>query len=148
MPASRSLTPSGSGPMPLRQPWLSGRPYARLWRKLTINDLALFLAVALLVLITLGDTTGSGPAQPRLAGEVTEVHAGDLIEVDGVAVRLDGLEALDETGAAAFLRKMALGQRVDCALTGRTGAKGATGTCTLDGADLAARIVAAGLARK
>lgn len=86
-----------------------------------------------------------------LAGPVTRVRDGDTIEVAGRAVRLKGLacEELDTPRgrrAAAELRALAAGSRIECRLTGERSHDRAVGWCALaDGRDLGETLIAQGL---
>jgi micrococcal nuclease len=82
-------------------------------------------------------------------GKVTD---GDTLRVGGVAVRLQGIAApeMDEAGGAAakaYLRELAEGQTVVCALTGERTHGRRVGTCWVGSQDLAEAVIAAGLAR-
>ncbi|WP_191062502.1 thermonuclease family protein [Geminicoccus harenae] len=82
-------------------------------------------------------------------GKVTD---GDTLRVGGVAVRLQGIAApeMDESGgsaAKAYLRELAEGRTVVCALTGERTHGRRVGTCWVDSQDLAEAVIAAGLAR-
>jgi len=88
----------------------------------------------------------------ELVGAVNHVRDGDTIEVDNVAIRLQGLHApeLDEAGgpeAAAFMVELVMGQELDCDLTGERSHDRLIGVCYLNGRDIAAELIAAGLGR-
>lgn len=87
-----------------------------------------------------------------LIGTVTHVRDGDTIEVGDVAVRLQGLHAPEgnEVGgsdATAFMTNLVLGRGLVCNLTGERSHDRLIGICYLDGKDIAAELVAAGLGR-
>jgi micrococcal nuclease len=95
---------------------------------------------------------------PSLAGEsqvtgiVAHVRDGDTIEVGPVAVRLQGLHApeLDEAlgpEARAAMVGLVEGKAVACDLTGERNRDRVIGVCYRDGEDVAALLVALGLAR-
>ena len=90
-----------------------------------------------------------------IAGPVTHVRDGDTIEVDGLPIRLQGLAApeLNEPGGEEAARAMWMllhSQDVRCELTGERNHRNhdrCIGVCFLDGADVAAELVRAGVAR-
>jgi micrococcal nuclease len=87
-----------------------------------------------------------------LLGEVTHVRDGDTIEVDGLPIRLNGLAAPEagEPGARAATRVMAelvQGQALRCELNGERTHDRCVATCYLDGQDISAEMVRAGVAR-
>ena len=101
-------------------------------------------------------------ALPAVAGEitgtVTHVRDGDTIEVDGTAIRLQGVAApeMHEPGgheARAYMVEMVLHQEVTCDLTGERNFDRLIGVCqllqkpTVGGGDLGAMIISVGLAR-
>ncbi len=97
----------------------------------------------------------SAPAYAEtLEGQVTHVRDGDTIEVEGVPIRLNGLAApeSDEPGgteATAVMERIVHQVRwLRCELTGETSYDRQIGTCfTLGGQDIAALMVAQGVAR-
>lgn len=104
-------------------------------------------AFALLVLLS-----ASALAETILTGSVSHVRDGDTIVVDGTPIRLNGLHApemRDPGGPEArdFMVRLAAGRMVTCALTGARTYDRHVGTCFLDGQDIAATLVAAGLGR-
>lgn len=104
------------------------------------------LAAAALILLA------SSASAADLTDTVNHVRDGDTIEVGGVAIRLQGLHApeLDETDgpeAAAFMAELDMGQDVTCDLTGERSHDELIGVCFLDGRDIAAELIAAGLGR-
>jgi endonuclease YncB( thermonuclease family) len=87
-----------------------------------------------------------------IVGRVTEVRDGDTIEVDGRPIRLQGLAAPElrqplGREASRFLRRLTLGRQVSCEPDGTRTYDRAVAVCRLDGRDLAAILVARGLAR-
>ncbi len=111
---------------------------------------AIFLAVSLaLALLSLAAPYAS---QSNLTGKVTHVRDGDTIEVGGVAIRLNGVAApeLSEPGgqrAKTFMIRLVAGKAVRCDLDGSRSFDRVVGVCYLDGQDIGASIIAAGLAR-
>jgi len=90
-------------------------------------------------------------AQSILTGKVTHVRDGDTIEVEGVPIRLNGVSAPERGDpfgpeATAFMRDLVDGKPVRCELTGETTYDRQVGTCFLDGVDISATIIRAGLA--
>ena len=90
--------------------------------------------------------------QDTLSGTVTHVRDGDTIEVADVPVRLDGVAApeLDERfgrEAKKFMARLVAGKTVRCDLNGERSYDRVIGVCFLDGEDIGASIIAAGLAR-
>ncbi|MCZ6509328.1 MAG: thermonuclease family protein [Alphaproteobacteria bacterium] len=90
--------------------------------------------------------------QTFATGTVTHVRDGDTIEVVDVAIRLDGVSApeLNERhGQAAkeFMVRFVAGMTVRCELNGERSYDRVIGVCYLDGKDIGASIIAAGLAR-
>jgi endonuclease YncB( thermonuclease family) len=131
-------------------------------------SLAATLAVAIGLVAWLGPALVSGtePATPvapgaglvASAGTVqgrANVLAGDRMRIGATAVRLYGVEA-PEVGqtcassrpcaeaARAALQRVVQGKTVACTVSGRGEDGTSTGTCTVDGADLAAKMVRAG----
>lgn len=94
----------------------------------------------------------SAAAAADLTGAVTHVRDGDTIEVEGLAVRLQGLHA-PEIGeplgneARAAMISLALGKQAQCALTGETNRDRVIGVCFVGGRDVAAELVKLGLGR-
>ncbi|MDH3739628.1 MAG: thermonuclease family protein [Alphaproteobacteria bacterium] len=87
-----------------------------------------------------------------LTGSVTRVRDGKTIEVADAPIRLNGVAApaLEEPfgrEAQAFLTRLVFGRTVTCELNGQRTLNRAIGVCYLDGQDIAASIIAAGLAR-
>lgn len=85
-------------------------------------------------------------------GVVTHVRDGDTIEVEGVAVRLQGLHA-PEMGemygraARAFMIDLVDGKRVRCDLSGERSHDRQIGICYLGRTDIAAELIKEGLGR-
>ena len=108
--------------------------------------LALFLA------------TAPATAAERLVGRAKAID-GDTLEVAGIRVRLQGVAAPEirhpgqpepEPGgpeAAAFMARRVDGKTLVCELTGERSRKRRVGVCRLDGRDVGAEVIAAGLAR-
>jgi endonuclease YncB( thermonuclease family) len=103
---------------------------------------------------------GLAHAAPRQLAGRAHVLDGDTITVGGVTVRLQGVAApeLEHAGlgieqerggaeAAAFLRQLVEGRTVLCGLTGERTHGREVGVCRLDGRDIGAAVIEAGLAR-
>ncbi len=112
-------------------------------------------AILGLILLT-APAAAAGRCEPGPhVGAVTHVRAGDTIEVAGLPIRLQGLAApeLNEPGGEEAARAMWLllhSQDVRCELTGERNHRNhdrCIGVCFLDGADVAAELVRAGVAR-
>jgi micrococcal nuclease len=108
--------------------------------KLLLTALSLFLLAA------------PATAQETLTGTVTHVRDGDTIEVADVPVRLNGVAApeLDEPRGREgkkFMARLVAGKTVRCELNGERSYDRVIGICYLDGKDIGASIIAAGLAR-
>ena len=97
----------------------------------------------------------------ELTGTVTHVRDGDTIEVDGTAIRLQGVAApeMHEPGgleAATYMLQLVWGQEVTCDLTGERSYGRLVGVCRLDDeatigdgdTDIGAIMIQAGLARE
>lgn len=104
-------------------------------------------AVALLL------ATSAMAAEPALLrGTVTKVRDGDTIEVDGVAVRLQGVAAPERREPLGRLATQAMtefvrGQQVVCRPNGTRSRDRIVAVCELAGVDLGAYLVRRGLAR-
>jgi endonuclease YncB( thermonuclease family) len=114
--------------------------------------MARFSAALALVLLATAPAHGQDCAPGTLARAVSYVRDGDTIEVAGRAIRLNGLAAPegDEPGGAeatAAMRQMVDGRQVRCELDGERTHDRCVGVCYLEGRDLAAAMVLAGLAR-
>ena len=118
---------------------------------------ALALAAALAACEAPASEPAAGPrpagpaAGDRLTGRARVVD-GDTLEVAGVAVRLKGLAApeREEAGGAEAterMRGLVAGRTVVCELTNERTWGRRVGTCRVGGRDVAAELVAAGLAR-
>ena len=94
----------------------------------------------------------------EITGTVTHIRDGDTIEVDGTAIRLQGVAApeMHEPGgheARGYMVEMVLHQEVACDLTGERSHDLPIGVCqllqkpTVGGGDLGAMIISVGLAR-
>lgn len=101
------------------------------------------------------DPRGPGPQPVALAtlqGVVAHVRDGDTLELEGRAVRLQGVaapELHDPLGAEsrAALQRLVLGRTIACAPDGTRTHGRIVAVCTADGRDLGAALVSAGLAR-
>lgn len=105
------------------------------------------LTKAAVIIIGLGTTASAG----TITGPVTHVRDGDTIEVNGQAVRLQGLTC-DETGTALgdratrAMRFLVQDQVVTCELTGAKTYDRAVGRCQLgSGLDLGKALIVEGL---
>jgi endonuclease YncB( thermonuclease family) len=90
--------------------------------------------------------------QATLMGAVTHVRGGDTIEIADIPIRLDGIAApeLNEPqGPAArdFMQHLVAGKTVRCELSGERSFDRVIGVCFLDGKDIGALVINAGLAR-
>lgn len=107
-----------------------------------------FFAVALAAL-----ASGSATADQWINGRVTHVRDIDTIEVQGVPIRLNGIDGPElrtKVGRAGkvWMQDLALRKAVECSVTGAKTYDRWVGTCYLmSGQDIAALAVAAGLAR-
>lgn len=86
-----------------------------------------------------------------VSGTVTHVRDGDTIEVEGIAVRLQGVSAPERGHALydkgkAFMVRLVMGQAVRCELDGTRTHDRVVGICYLDGRDIGAEVIRAGLA--
>lgn len=105
------------------------------------------LAVLFIVLLV---TPATG--QDTLTGTVAHVRDGDTIEVADVPVRLNGVAApeLKERGGREgkqFMARLVAGKTVLCELNGERSYDRVIGVCFLNGQDIGASIIGAGLAR-
>ena len=105
-----------------------------------------------LVLLASGPADGRQCERGPLAGTVSHVRDGDTIELAGRALRLNGLAAPegDEPGGAeatVAMVELALGRQVRCELDGERTHDRCVAVCYLEGRDLAAEMIRAGLAR-
>jgi micrococcal nuclease len=92
--------------------------------------------------------------RPRgtLTGQVTFVREGDTIVVGSMPIRLNGLAApeWDEPGGAAARKAMlelVEGRTLGCELNGVRTHDRCGGVCYLDGVDISATMISAGVAR-
>jgi micrococcal nuclease len=125
-------------------------------RKVMRFLLASALIVAAAAAADLGMISGTATAAPcprgTLTGEVTFVRDGDTIVVGSMPIRLNGLAAPegDEPGGREATRAMVElveGRRLRCELNGEHTHDRCVGVCYLDGGDISAAMVAAGVAR-
>jgi micrococcal nuclease len=91
-------------------------------------------------------------ALATLRGVVERVRDGDTLELEGRAIRLQGVAAPelgDPLGAESreALRQLVVGRAVACVPDGSRTRGRIVAVCTVDGRDLGAALVAAGLAR-
>ncbi len=91
-------------------------------------------------------------APRELTGIVTAAPSGDEIEVEGTAIRLQGIAAPGRYmpfggDATAFMQLLVMQREVTCRLTGEKTRGRDVGTCEWDGVDIASIIVREGLAR-
>lgn len=117
-------------------------------RRTTIALCGVFLVASL----TLASADIITAIDPDLSGTVTHVRDGDTIEVDGVPVRLNGVSAPERgerygAEASAFMERLVMGQEVRCQLNGERSYDRVIGRCFIDGQDIGAAIIEAGLAR-
>jgi len=106
----------------------------------------------LFAFLTIVLLTTRAAAQDTLTGTVTHVRDGDTIEVADVPVRLNGVAApeLKEPGGREgkkFMIDLVNGKTVRCELNGERSYDRVIGVCYLNGQDIGAAIIAAGLAR-
>lgn len=110
-------------------------------------------ALALAVTDRVPADSGLRPIRSQvLRGAVERVRDGDTIEVEGFAVRLQGVAApeLDEPLGAESreaLVRLVAGRSVVCVPDGTRTRGRIVAVCSVDGRDLGAALVAAGLAR-
>jgi endonuclease YncB( thermonuclease family) len=91
-------------------------------------------------------------AQDPLTGTVTYVRDGDTILVAGIPIRLNGIAApeyYEPQGreARAFMQRLVTGKTLRCELNGERSYDRMIGICFLEGEDIGALIIGAGLAR-
>ena len=87
----------------------------------------------------------------ELTGTVTHVRDGDTIEVGKIPIRLSGVSApeLKEPlgqQSKKFMRDLVDGKNVRCELSGEKTYDRLVGVCFLDGEDIGAAVIEAGLA--
>ena len=116
--------------------------------------MALRPELVVLALVLMVAPTFAAEQCPRgaLTGQVTFVRDGDTIVVGMMPIRLNGLAAPegDEPGGDAATQAMVelvLARTLRCELNGEQTHDRCVGVCYLDGADISAEMVAAGLAR-
>jgi micrococcal nuclease len=116
--------------------------------------MGLRLVVAVLALVLIAAPTASAASCPRgtLTGQVTFVRDGDTIVVGPMPIRLNGLAApeWDEPGGDAAMDAMIElvgGRTLRCELNGGRTHDRCVGVCYLEGKDISAAMVAAGVAR-
>lgn len=85
------------------------------------------------------------------SGIVTHVRDADTIEVDGQAIRLNGIDAPELDTAAGHAARGAMqalvqGRQVECTLTGERSYDRLVGTCYLNGTDIGAEMIRRGVA--
>ena len=105
-----------------------------------------------IILISCLITPRVGAAEPTiLSGMVMHVRDGDTIEVGKIPIRLYGVSApeLKEPlgpQSKRFMRDLVLGKAVRCELTGKKTYDRLVGVCYLEGKDIGAAVIEAGLA--
>ncbi|HAD86503.1 MAG TPA: nuclease [Rhodospirillaceae bacterium] len=87
----------------------------------------------------------------ELTGTVTHVRDGDTIEVEGIAVRLQGVSAPEKgrplyDEGKAFMVQLVAGRFVRCELNGERSHDRVIGVCFLDHLDIGGEVIKAGLA--
>jgi micrococcal nuclease len=110
------------------------------------------------LVLLLGLLASPAVAAERLVGRARVID-GDTLVVGGVHVRLQGVAApevahpgqpQDEPGgpaARAFMQELVEDRTVVCTLTGERSRGRRVGTCMVDGRDIGAALIEAGLAR-
>jgi len=117
---------------------------------------AWFVLAAAVTGVATADTVAESP--PRVdtrrifVGVVERVRDGDTLELEGQAIRLQGVaapELRDPLGPESreALRQLVAGRTVACVPDGSRTRGRIVAICTVDGRDLGAALVAAGLAR-
>lgn len=107
-------------------------------------------ATALVAIITFASPAVA--AVPTvLTGNVTKVRDGDTIEVGKVPIRLNGVSAPEMKEpfgpqSKAFMVDLVMGKRVRCELNGRKTYDRLVGVCFVNGKDIGAAVIEAGLA--
>ncbi|MDB9703742.1 thermonuclease family protein [Rhodospirillales bacterium] len=86
-----------------------------------------------------------------LLGTVTKVRDGDTIEVGKIPIRLKGVSAPEMREplgpkSKSFMTNLVMGKRVRCELGGSKTHDRFVGVCYLDGQDIGATVIGAGLA--
>lgn len=90
--------------------------------------------------------------ETTITGPVTHVRDGDTIEVNGIAVRLNGVSAPESRqpfgpDATAFMGWLVMQKNVTCELNGERNRDRFIGICYLNGVDIGETIIREGLAR-
>lgn len=111
---------------------------------------AIIVTIAIVLLVM--PATGQRIDHNKLTGTVTHVRDGDTIVVGDVPVRFNGVaapELSDQFGreSKAFMTQLVSGKTVTCELNGEQNYDRMIGTCFLDGDDIGAVVIRAGLAR-
>lgn len=104
------------------------------------------------VLLCLGSTGALSFDLGHILNGQARIIDGDTLEVAGSKVRLNGVAAPehDEAGgpqATQFMETLTNGETIRCSLTGETTYQREVGTCWIGTTDIAAALVADGLAR-
>jgi len=86
-----------------------------------------------------------------LTGDVTKVRDGDTIEVGKIPIRLNGVSAPEMNEplgpqSKSFISDLVMGKRVRCKLDGTKTYDRWVGICYLNGQDIGATLIGAGLA--
>ena len=108
--------------------------------------------ILIITLLLATETASIAHADPTtLTGIVTHVRDGDTIEVGKVPIRLDGVSApeLKEPlgpRSKQFMRDLVDGKSVRCELNGKKTYDRFVGVCYLEGKDIGAAVIKAGLA--
>ena len=114
----------------------------------TLLDLTVILALCSVGIV---EARTSLPAQP-IEGIVTDVRDGDTIELGSKVIRLHGVAAPERAQplgkeATRLLRKLVDGQEIACTPDGTRTRGRIVAVCTLEGEDVGAMLIRAGLAR-
>ena len=93
--------------------------------------------------------SGKGAGAGVIKGRVTHVRDADTIVVDGIPIRINGLDAVErgEPGyreAKAWVERLVLGKTLECRLNGQRTHDRMVGTCFVDGRDFAELVISAG----
>ena len=136
----RALDPNSVAPDPLDQTS----------HKLS-NTQAMRITSAIVLIATLTATVVSAAEPTILTGTVTKVRDGDTIEVGKIPIRLNGVSApeLKEPlgpESKRFMHDLVQGKAVRCELTGAKTYDRLVGVCSLEGNDIGAAVIEAGLA--
>lgn len=103
------------------------------------------------MLVLLSPLSAAMAQQASLTGNVTHVRDGDTIEVEGVAVRLNGVSAPEARqpfgpDATAYMKWLVLDREVTCELNGERNRDRLIGICFYRGIDIARLIIREGYA--